>query len=224
MFDFERIFFLKHKDFSVSVLFPILPYRVRAWKVVEKKSCRIWHKSFKVKRLLTQFGNRQFQEWKSMLLASTLESATFIAIFSDFPKNQSSVQDQDWQPLKNVRMIKQQLCRVGGVGGKYICLEIDHPNTKWKWYQIVNNALDLENACSKILSQNKGVAAHTVDKDFKKVKEIWILKSCYNMCEKEMDRDAKSILARAKDGWPLKKLTWESCWGKRPLLTFSWCH
>ena len=51
-----------------------------------------------------------------MLLASTLESATFIAIFSDFPKNQSSVQDQDRQPLKNVRMIKQQLCRVGGVG------------------------------------------------------------------------------------------------------------
>ena len=55
-------------------------------------------------------------------------------------------------------------------------------------------------------------------------KGIWILKSCYNMCEKEMDLDAKSILARAKDGWPLKKLTWESCWGKRPLLTFSWCH
>ena len=51
-----------------------------------------------------------------MLLASTLESATFIAIFSDFPKNQSSVQDQDRQPLKNVRMIKQQLRRVGGVG------------------------------------------------------------------------------------------------------------
>ena len=50
------------------------------------------------------------------------------------------------------------------------------------------------------------------------------IKSCYNMCEKEMDRDAKSILARAKDGWTLKKLTWESCWGKRPLLTFSWCH
>ena len=48
----------------------------------------------------------------------------------------------------------------------------------------------------------------------KKSKGIWILKSCYNMCEKEMDRDAKSILARAKDGWPLKKLTWESCWGK----------
>ena len=56
-----------------------------------------------------------------MLLASTLESATSIAIFSDFPKNQSSVQDQDWQPLKNVRMIKQQLCRVGGVAEKYIC-------------------------------------------------------------------------------------------------------
>ena len=111
-----------------------------------------------------------------------------------------------------------------GSGEEYICLEIDHRNRKWKWYQIVNNALDLENACSKILSQNKGVTAHTVDMDFKKVKEIWILKSCYNMCEKEMDRDAKSILARAKDGWPLKKLTWESCWGKRPLLTFSWCH
>ena len=82
----KESFFLKHKDFPALVLFPILPYRVGAWKVVEKKSCRIWHKSFKVKRLLTQFGNRQFQEWKSMLLASTLESATFIAIFSDFPK------------------------------------------------------------------------------------------------------------------------------------------
>ena len=39
------------------------------------------------------------------------------------------------------------------------------------------------------------------------------------MCEKEMDRDAKSILARAKDGWPLKKLTWES-WGEKTITDF----
>ena len=60
-------------------------------------------------------------------------------------------------------MIKQQLCRVGGVGEKYICLESDHWYRKWKWYQIVNNALDL-----KMHAQNRGVAVHTVDKEFKK--------------------------------------------------------
>ena len=152
MFDFERIFFLKHKDFSVSVLFPILPYRVGAWKVVEKKSCRIWHKSFKVKRLLTQFGNRQFQEWKSMLMASTLENATFIAIFSDFPKINQVCKIRIGSHLRMCGWSNSNYAELGEWWGrreKYICLGSDHRNKKWKWYQIVNNALDLENACSK---------------------------------------------------------------------------
>ena len=33
----------------------------------------------------------------------------------------------------------------------------------------------------------------------------------------------KTNMVSTKDGWALKKLTWES-WGKRPLLTFSWCQ
>ena len=49
----------------------------------------------------------------------------------------------------------------GSGGEKYICLGSDH--RKRKWYQIVNNALDL-----KMHVQNKGVDVNAVDMDFEK--------------------------------------------------------
>ena len=46
---FLKQLFMEQQDMPIYillkvVLFSILPYRVRAWKVVEKKSFRIWHK------------------------------------------------------------------------------------------------------------------------------------------------------------------------------------
>ena len=46
-------------------------------------------------------------------------------------------------------------------------------------------------------------------------------KSTY-FCKLEINLDAKSILASAKDGWALKKLTWESWWKSETHFDRNW--
>ena len=130
MFDFERIIFSKTQGFSRISLISYIA--VSCWSL---ESCR----KEKLPHLTQKFQSEEAFDtiWKSPISGVKINVAgvnvgkcnIYCNIFR-FSKNQSSLQDQDWQPLKNVRMIKQQLCRVGGVGGKYICLEIDHRNRK----------------------------------------------------------------------------------------------
>ena len=73
-------------------------------------------------------------------------------------------------------------------------------------------------------AQNKGVAVHTVDMDFKKVKRNLNIKILLQYVWKGNGPGCKINIGENKRRMAAQKVDMGELLGKRPLLTFSWCH